>query len=136
MMILIDRTTYETTHHPATNEPNSHHLSSIVLSVCRNNNILTSRKQSNSGRMIYRATMGNVDDDDDDTKHDLSRQAKKNKRDVNEIMRNETVEHVDCKKYIHAYFFDMERNENSFLALDYIDLWNFSSSSISRSFFS
>ena len=80
--------------------------------------------------------MGNVDDDDDDTKHDLSRQAKKNKRDVNEIMRNETVEHVDCKKYIHAYFFDMERNENSFLALDYIDLWNFSSSSISRSFFS
>lgn len=61
------------------------------FSVCRNNNILTSRKQSNSGRMIYRRTMGNNvddDDDDDDTKHDLSRQAKKNKRDVNEIMRN------------------------------------------------
>lgn len=31
MMILIDRITYETSHHIDTNEPNSHHLSSIVF---------------------------------------------------------------------------------------------------------
>ena len=42
--------------------------------VCRNNNILTSRKQAGSGENDLSTNDG---DDDDDAKHDLSRQARK-----------------------------------------------------------
>ena len=56
------------------------------FSVCRNNNILTSRKQSGSGRMIYRRTMAMMMRN----MTYLDKQpTEKNKRDVNEIMINE-----------------------------------------------
>ena len=49
------------------------------FTICRNNNILTSRKQSGSGENDLSTNDGDDDDDDDDAKHDLSRQASNRK---------------------------------------------------------